>query len=160
MTGTRPRPSTSGKPPRFNHVGLSMPADELDAAGRGRIIDFYGEVFGWQELPTMTIDRQRLVLMAHRYDQFVFLVADDTPMRAARLDHFGQAVDSLEELTDIRDRIVAFRNRLEADEPDEAEKVDLIDIDVENHPGLDLHACYVGYRLPFMVETQYWGWTG
>lgn len=156
MTDAPPAQSAAPHPPRFNHVGMSMPADELDEAGRAAILAFYGEVFGWQELPTLTIDRERLVMMAHRYDQFVFLIADDTPMTAARLDHFGQSVSSMEELVEVRDRIVAVRDRLD---PDEAAKVDLLDLDVDRHPGLDLHACYVRYRLPLMVETQYWDWT-
>lgn len=150
-----PTQAPRGKAPRFNHVGLSIAADALDAGGRAAIVDFYGEVFGWQELPTMTIDRRRLVLMAHRYDQFVFLIADDEPMRAARLDHFGQSVGSLEELEAIRDRVVAYRDAHESG----ANRIDLIDEAVEEHPGLRLHSFYVGYRLPMMVETQYWEWT-
>lgn len=156
MTDSVPPKKTE---PRFNHVGLSVAADLLDEAGRKRIIDFYGEVFGWQELPTETIDRGKLVLMAHRYDQFVFLIADDEPMRAARMDHFGQSVGSREEMVELRDRIVAYRDRLAADDPDEAAKIDLVDINVDEFPGVNLHAFYVGYLLPLMVETQYWEWT-
>ena len=137
--------------PRFNHVAMSLPADALDEAGRRDIVAFYGEVFGWQELPTMTEDRRRLVLMAHRYDQFVFLIGDDAPMQAPRLDHFGQSVSSYDELVALRDRCVAYRER----DP----RVDLIDLSVDTHPGLELHAFYVGFLLPLMVETQYWEWT-
>src|SRR5437868_6660753 len=98
------------KPPRFNHVGLSIAADKLDGDGRTRIVDFYSTVFGWEELPTETIDREKLVMMAHQYDQFVFLIADENPMVAARLDHFGQSVESLDELNRLRDRVVAYRD--------------------------------------------------
>jgi hypothetical protein len=138
--------------PRFNHVAMSVPADALDAAGRQLLVDFYGEVFGWQELPTETEDRTKLVLMAHRYDQFVFLIAEDEPMRAPRLDHFGQSVATYDELVALRDRCVAYRER--------DDRVDLIDLHVDELPGLRLHAFYVGYLLPMMVETQYWEWTG
>ncbi|MBV9040640.1 MAG: hypothetical protein JOZ68_06530, partial [Acidimicrobiia bacterium] len=62
--------------PRFNHVAMSLPADVLDERGRADIVAFYEEVFGWEELPQMTEDRKRLVLMAYRYGQFVFLIAD------------------------------------------------------------------------------------
>ena len=48
--------------PRFNHVAMSMPASALDEAGRKEIVDFYSTVFGWEELPTLTEDRRRLVL--------------------------------------------------------------------------------------------------
>lgn len=148
---SRPAQTDARKAPRFNHVAMSMPADSLDEAGRTAIVDFYREVFGWQELPTMTADRKRLVLMAHRYDQFVFLIADDAPMVAPRLDHFGQSVGSEAELLDLRDRCLAYRERDPA--------VDLIDVTVEEHPGLRLHNFYVGYRLPMMIETQHWEWT-
>lgn len=40
--------------PRFNHVAMSVPADLLDERGRREICDFYDEVFGWKELPTLT----------------------------------------------------------------------------------------------------------
>ena len=49
------------KKPRFNHVAMTVPADLLDEAGRAAILEFYGDVFGWQEMPTMTVDRKRLV---------------------------------------------------------------------------------------------------
>src|SRR5690606_25494412 len=56
-------------PPQFNHVAMSLPADALDAEGRAAIIDFYSKVFGFEELPTMTIDRERLILKAWTYEQ-------------------------------------------------------------------------------------------
>jgi len=58
---------------------MSVPADLLDEQGRHDLVAFYRDVFGWQELPTETVDREKLVLSAYRYDQFVFLIhqADD-----------------------------------------------------------------------------------
>ena len=43
--------------PRFNHVALSVPADQLDDEGRAHLLDFYEDVFGFTEMPTMTVDR-------------------------------------------------------------------------------------------------------
>lgn len=153
MTDTeaaKPEQTPAGKAPRFNHVAMSVPADALDEEGRRRILDFYGEVFGWQELPTMTEDRHRLVMMAHRYDQFVFLIAEDEPMRAPRLDHFGQAVSSYDDMVELRDKCVAYKEK--------DDRVDIIDLHVDEYPGVKLHAFYVGYLLPMMIETQYWEW--
>jgi hypothetical protein len=138
-----PKPGT----PRFNHVALSVPADLLDETGRRDIVAFYSEVFGWQELPTETIDGKRLVLSAHRIDQFVFLIADETPMTAPRLDHFGLGVGSVEELDTFYQRALAFRAR----DP----RVDIIDKKTDPHPGLSITSFYVGYLLPLMVEVQY-----
>lgn len=140
--------SKAPRPPQFNHVALSMPADALDAEGRAAICDFYGEVFGFEELPTMTEDRRRLVLKAYTYEQFVFLIADDEPMRAPRLDHFGLSVVTLEELDDLYARAKAYRAR--------DDRVDLIERDIDDYGGLKIHNFYVGFLLPMMVEVQHW----
>lgn len=133
--------------PRFNHVAMSVPADLLDEQGRTDLVSFYSEVFGWQEYPTETVDRKQLVLGAYTYDQFVFMIADDEPMRAPRLDHFGMGVASEEELDTFYQRAVAYRER--------DSRVDIIAKQVEQHPGLSITNFYVGYLLPMMVEVQY-----
>ncbi|MGH9062212.1 MAG: hypothetical protein ACRDZY_22285, partial [Acidimicrobiales bacterium] len=78
--------------PRINHVALSVPADMLDEAGRGDLCRFFGEVLGFDELPTMTVDRSRLVLSCVHWDQFLFLAGEEAPMRCPEMDHFGFAV--------------------------------------------------------------------
>jgi hypothetical protein len=133
--------------PRFNHVAMSVPADILDESGRRDLVDFYSNVFGWQELPTETVDRHKLVLSAYRYDQFVFLIADDTPMVCPRLDHFGMGVGSMQELDDLLASAKAYREK--------DDRVELIDKKTEHHPGLDLTSFYVGFLLPMMVEVQH-----
>jgi hypothetical protein len=141
---------TDSKPPRFNHVAMSVPAEMLDAATRSDVLAFYREVFGWEEAPGMTIDRERLVLMAHRYDQFVFLISDDQPMTAPRLDHWGQAVSSRAELEDLYQRAMKYR--------DKDDRVDIIDLHADSYPGVTIHAFYVRYLLPLMLETQFFEW--
>lgn len=133
--------------PRFNHIGISVSADLLDEQGRKDIVSFYSEVFGWQELPTETVDRQKLVMMAYTYDQFVFLIADDQPLSAPRLDHFGMGVAAEDELDAFYAKAQAYRER--------DDRVDIIDKQTEHHPGIDLTSFYVGYLLPMMVEVQY-----
>jgi hypothetical protein len=137
------------KPPRINHVALSVPADRLDGDGRAALTAFYGDVFGFEEYPELTEDRRRLVLRAHTHEQFVFLIADDAPMTAPRLDHFGLSVSSLAEFDEVARRAAAWKAR----EPGE---VDLVEPTVEEYAGaLRLHSFYVRYRLPLMVETQH-----
>jgi hypothetical protein len=143
-----PEPGT----PVFNHVAMSVAPDALDEVGRRDIVAFYSEVFGWQELPTETIDRRRLVMMAYRVDQFVFLIAEDEPMRGPRLDHFGMGVASEEELDTFLERARAFRER--------DDRVDIIEKKTERHPGLSITSFYVGYLLPMMVEVQYFDFAG
>ena len=129
---------------------MSMPSAALSPEGRKEIVDFYNEVFGWEELPTETIDGQRLVMMAYRIDQFVFLIAEDPPLKAPRLDHFGMGVATVDEL----DTFLARAKRYQEKDT----RVDIIDKQVEVHPGITLTNCYVGFILPLMVEVQHFGY--
>ncbi len=146
-TSTGPR-----RQPRFNHVAMSMPADALDETGRKEIVEFYREVFGWEELPTLTEDRHRLVLQAYSYEQFVFLIADEPHMTCPGLDHFGMSVGTGGELEELLARSKAFAAR--------DERVEIIDLKVEDFGMLKLHSFYVRYLLPLMIEVQHFEWTG
>ena len=149
MTQTeRAAPTTRTRTPRFNHVAMSLPADLLDETNRADIVRFYDEVFGWKELPTMTEDRHRLVLSCYTYEQFVFLIAEDSPMTCARLDHYGISVETEAELDEMLARAKAFG---EGDD-----RVDLVDKTVDDHGMLSITSFYVGYLLPMMVEIQWW----
>jgi hypothetical protein len=137
--------------PRFNHVAMSVPSSLLDDASRADILRFHDEVFGWKEMPTMTEPGRRLVLQAYSWDQFVFLISEDDPMRCPRLDHFGMSVSSREQFDDFHARARAFSEK--------DDRVDLIDHDVERFGDfLELHNFYVRFLLPMMVEVQYYDW--
>jgi hypothetical protein len=137
------------KPPRLNHVALSLPPDALDSDGRDALKAFYGDVFGLEEYPELTEDRRRLVFRAHSHEQFVFLIAEDTPMSAPRMDHFGMSVATLDDFNEVARRAAAWKEQ----DPDQ---VDLIEPTFEEYQGLlRLHSFYVRYRLPLMIETQH-----
>ena len=142
MTGTKLRT------PRFNHVAMSVPSTLLEPEGRAELVAFYDDVFGWKELPTMTIDGGRLVFGCHTVEQFVFLVADDPPMSCPRLDHYGMSVGTEAELDDILARAKAWQVR--------DERVDIVDKKVDDHGVLAITSIYVRYLLPMMVEIQWW----
>ena len=142
--------SSSRRMPTFNHVAMSVPADLLDADGRGELLRFYGEVFGWTEMPTMTQDRERLVLRVHSNEQFVFLIADPQPMACPRMDHFGLSVAAPAELYETVERARKFRER--------DARVEIIEPEIEDYKVLKLHNFYVRYRLPLMVEVQCYEW--
>jgi hypothetical protein len=127
---------------------MSLPPDLLGDEGRRDIVHFFDEVFGWKELPTETVDRKKLVLSAYTYEQFVFLIADEPPMRAPRLDHFGMSVATEQELDDMLARARAFQAR--------DDRVDLVDKELTDHGMLAITSFYVGYLLPMMVEVQWW----
>lgn len=138
--------------PTFNHVAMSLPPDHLGPRNRADLVAFYEEVFGWEEMAPMTVDHERLVLMAWKPEQFVFLIADDGgAMSCPRLDHFGLSVATRADLDAIYDRCCSYRER--------DERVDLIERQVEDQHGvLDLHNFYVGYLLPMMIEVQFFDW--
>ena len=134
--------------PRFNHVAMSMSAEALSPAGRGEIVDFWSTVFGFAEIAEMTEDHERLVLSGVHWQQFVFLIAEDEPMTAPRLDHFGLSVGSLDDLAAAWERACAYRTH--------DERVDVIDPTVDDHGVVKIHSMYAGHLLPMMCELQYW----
>lgn len=137
------------KAPRFNHIAVSLPAGDLDTVGRTMLTDFYGDVFGMEEYTDLTEDRAQLVLRLHSHEQFVFIVADESPMAAPRMDHVGLSVTSVADFDEVARRAAVWKERA----PDD---VDLIEPSSEEFVGaLRLHSFYVRYRLPIMFETQH-----
>jgi hypothetical protein len=143
-----PHPYYPAGNPKFNHVALSVPSDLLDETNRADLCRYFSEVLGFDEMPTETIDRKRLILSCVHWDQFIYLVANDEPMRCPRADHYGFAVRSREDLVAARDRAVAFRER----DP----RVDLDDLAVDDQGVVKIHSIYVRYLLPMTCELQYW----
>ena len=136
--------------PRFNHVALSLPADRLDEAGRAKLLDFYGDVFGWTEMPTMTVDRELFVFRCYSNEQFVYLHASDAPMRCGAMEHFGMSVSTPAELDSIYERACKRR--------DSDPEVELVERKTEDFKVVKLHSFYVRYRLPLMLELQCFEW--
>lgn len=140
----------SDNKPRFNHVAMTVAPDLLDEANRADILSFYGDVFGWQEMPTMTEDRKRLVLMAYEFGQFVFLEAGDSPLAATFMDHFGMAVSDRQELEDMLSRARNWETR--------DDRVTVKANDIEDFGVLELSSFYVNFLLPLTVEVQHFDW--
>lgn len=136
--------------PRFNHVAMSLPAEALAEPGRADLLAFYGEVFGWTEMPTMTVDRERLVLRCHSHEQFVFLHAADSPMQCGNHEHWGISVETPEELDALLERAEKFRER----DP----RVEIDARKTEDFTVLKLHSFYVRFLLPLVVEVQCYAW--
>jgi hypothetical protein len=143
-----PHPYYPSGNPRFNHVAMSVPAELLGEESRTDILRFWDKVLGFSEMPTMTIDRKRLILSCVHWDQFIFLIAEDDPMRCPRMDHFGLAVGSLAELEGVEERAKDFRK--------DDDRVDLIELHMDDQGMVKIHSLYVKYILPMMCELQYW----
>jgi hypothetical protein len=131
-------------------VALSVPADLLDASGRGDLLRFHERVFGWTEMPTLTRDRELLVLRAWSNEQFVYLHASAEPMRTGSLDHFGLSVPERADLDAMYERAEKLRA--------EDGRVELLPRETQDFRVLQLHSFYVRYRLPLMIEVQCFEW--
>ena len=142
---------TARPQPRFNHVAISVPAELLDESGRGKLLAFYGDVFGWDEMPTLTKDRELFVLRCWSNEQFVYLAAAKDPMRCPALDHFGLSVDTPAALDEMRERALAWQQR--------DSEVEVTERGLEDYGFLRLHNFYLRYRLPLMIEVQCFEWT-
>lgn len=145
-----PEAVSTSRMPRFNHVAMGVPADLLDEKGRKEVLDFYREVFGFSEMPTMTKDRELLVLRCYSNEQFVFLHASPTPMQCDKMDHFGMSVGIEGELDDMLARAWKAQER----DP----RVEIVDKRTEEYRVLKLHNFYVRFLLPMMIEVQCYEW--
>ena len=138
--------------PRFNHVAISVPAERLDEAGRRALLAFYGDVFGWDEMPTLTRDRELFVLRCGSNEQFVYLAAAQEPMRCPTMDHVGLSVSTPTALDAMLERARKWRER----DP----RVEIVERGLDDYGFLKLHNFYVRYRLPLMIEIQCFEWMG
>src|SRR5437879_12390021 len=89
-------PTFATRKPRFNHVAMSLTPEMLDEEHRKMRADFFGDVFGFVDIPMMTLDRKRQVFQVHNIQQLAFLTAADggSATGCPRLDHVGLAVGS------------------------------------------------------------------
>jgi hypothetical protein len=134
--------------PRFNHVAVSLSADLLGEEGRKDLCTFFDQVLGFEEMPTMTIDRKRLIMSCVHWDQFIFFIAEEDPMKCPRMDHYGFAVGSRAEIEGLQERAEKFR---ESDA-----RMELIDLHVDDQGPVRIHSLYLRYLLPMMCEVQWW----
>ena len=136
--------------PRFNHVAMSVSRDLLTPAGRSDLLRFYGEVFGWSEMPAMSEDGKLLVLRAYRNDQFVFLAASDDPMCCDAKEHWGMSVAT----PDMLDRMYDAARKLRDEDP----RVEIIERKTDDFKAVKLHSFYVRFRVPLWTEVQCFEW--
>ncbi len=136
--------------PRFNHVAISVPEALLRGELRDELMRFYGDVFGWGEMPTMTREGELFVFRLHSNEQFVYLHAHEDPLTCPRTDHFGLQVATPEELDAVLDRARKFK---ESDD-----RVEISDRNEQDFKVLVLHSVYIRYLLPLTIELQCFQW--
>ncbi len=137
-------------PMRLNHLAIGMPPAEFDDERRREIAEFYNEVFGWYEF-TPDEPGDPMILAFDEFGQYLYLIAEEPPLRAAPMAHFGVQVDSRSELDSIlgRAREYALRDpRVETTQP-------VSEPQRSNRGHVTLTNCYIRYLLPVMVELQH-----
>lgn len=136
--------------PVLNHVALTVDRELLQGPKRQALKDFYGSVFGWEEIPQLTNDGRRLVFRLYRRGQFLYLISGSRPSSLERADHFGIEVRDKASLEQMIGRAKQFKQTKDA-------AVEIIDIKHDTDtPQLRLWNAYVRYLLPLMVEVQYY----
>ena len=138
--------------PRFNHIAISVPEERVSAEGSAELLDFYSDVFGWTEMPTMNRPGELLVLRVHSNEQFVYLHASPEPMRCPTGDHFGLSVSTPDELDAVLERAQKWKER----DP----RVEISERGTEDFKVLILHNVYIRYLLPMTIELQCFEWQG
>jgi hypothetical protein len=136
--------------PTFNHLAISVEKELLGDSGRKDILNFFDSVFGFTEMPSMTKDHELLVLRVHSNEQFIYLSADDKPMKCPSSDHIGLSVQSSGQLYDIFEKAKSYQEK--------DSRVSIEGPTLEDFEVLKLHSFYVGYLLPMMVEIQCFEW--
>ncbi len=143
--------SQTGRPPRFNHVAISVDPAVIDDAGRATFIDFFGRVFGWTEGDNTGEAGNPLILYTGAPAQFLYLLPADPFLVSPSLDHFGLEVATLPELHEIVDRAKAYQAT--------DDRVTIIDVHSRTTVGSThdyvLTSAYIGFRLPLMIELQH-----
>ena len=97
----------------------------------------------------MTVDRKRLILSCVHWDQFIFLIAEDEPMRCPRMDHFGFSVGSLDELAGVAGTGPRPSGSTTTGSTSSTSTCD-------DQGMVKIHSIYVRYLLPMMCELQWW----
>jgi len=141
---------TEAEIPRINHVAISVPPALLGEESSARLLDFYGAVFGWDEMPTMRKPDELLVLRVHSNEQFVYLHGSPNPLRCPAEDHFGLSVSTPAALDAVLGRARAYAEK----DPE----VEISERLTEDFEVLTLHSVYIRYRLPLRIELQCFEW--
>ena len=138
--------------PRINHVAISVDSDLMDEAGRAALLDFFSEIFGWTEGDNSTEKGNPLILYTGSLGQFLYLLpATDEFMVTPNMDHFGMEVSSMNELTEILERVKAYKAK---DDRVRFTEVGSMVTRYENKQ-YTLTNAYIWFLIPLWIELQH-----
>ncbi len=138
--------------PRLNHVAISVDADLMDEGGRVALLDFFSEIFGWTEGDNSTEKGNPLILYTGSLGQFLYLLpAKDEFMVTPNMDHFGLEVSSMEELTQILERVNAYKAK------DDRVRLTEVGTMVTRYGDKQytLTNAYIWFLIPLWIELQH-----
>jgi hypothetical protein len=138
--------------PRINHVAISVDADIMDEAGRAALLDFFSEIFGWTEGDNSTEKGNPLILYTGSLGQFLYLLpTKDEFMVTPNMDHFGMEVSSMNELTEILERVKAYKAK-----DDRVRFTEVGDMVTRyEDKQYTLSNAYIWFLIPLWIELQH-----
>ena len=140
-------PIQLSRPPTFNHVALSVPADLLEERGRREMLAFYGEVFGFEALDVPILKQTGLLLRTDaETSQFILVTEQTKHLHSPGYDHLGFLYETRDEVDTLLETCRKWQQRRPEIEIKEYE--DLV------VAGVTTHAFYVRYLLPIHFDVQ------
>ncbi len=137
--------------PRLNHVAITVNPVLLDDRGRGELLDFYADVFGWSLGDNTGEPGNPLIMNTGAFGQFVYLLPGEPYLQAPPMDHFGLQVATIAQLEAMVERAKRWRAQ--------DERVTVIDVHarITHGPTHDytLTNAYIGFVIPLLVELQH-----
>lgn len=130
----------------LSHVAMTIPRADFTGELRKRLFEFYGDVFGWKENPSLSIAGERTFIQLPIRGQYLNLRASDEPMATTGYEHLGVLVDSPEDVHTTHAKVMAWRRKIDGVEADE--RVQLL---YDGH----LYTFRFRYLLPLAVEVQH-----
>ena len=121
----------------LTHVAMSVPIGTLTPDVRAELLRFYGDLFGWRELASLSTP-DRLTIAIGR-GVYLNVREHERPMAADAYEHFGVLVGSVEDVHQLH----AEAQRLGAS-PEPVEEP------VAGHPTFR-----VRHLLPMAIEVQF-----
>lgn len=133
-------------PPRFNHMELTVAKGVL-ARNRGRIAEFYRDLFGFEALDVPILKQVGLLLRTDpETSQFLLVTEQEAHMRSPGYDHLGFLYETRDEVDALLERCRKWQERDAEVQIKEYEDLHVADTVV--------HAFYVKYLLPIWFDVQ------
>ena len=122
----------------LSHVAMSVPPGTLTDDWRKQVLDFYGDLFGWNEMDALRLPDRLTIAVGSSYINV--RERDDAPAYNG-YEHFGVVFRSSDELRQVWDAA----NKSDAD----------ITLEPLSEPADGFLSFRLRYLLPLTVEAQY-----